>query len=103
MRSSLTLQGINHIKRRYSLSPCVLCVCDRISNHLLKKLLKDTSRFIVYQSGDTLHASTSRKTSNRWLRNTLDVISQDFSVTLGTSLAKTFATFSSSKSHVLKS
>ena len=40
---------------------------------------------------DTLDTTTTSETSNSGLRNTLDVVSQNLSVTLGTALAEALA------------
>lgn len=44
-------------------------------------------------SRDTLDTTTTGETSDGGLGNTLDVVTKNLSVTLGTTLSKTLATF----------
>lgn len=53
----------------------------------------------IDHSGDTLDTTSSCKTSDGGLGNTLDVVSENLPVSLGTTLAEALATFAAS-SHV---
>lgn len=53
----------------------------------------------VDHSGDTLDTTSAGETSDGGLGNTLDVVSKNLSVSLGTALAEALATFAAS-SHV---
>ena len=49
------------------------------------------------ESRDSFHATSSGQSSDGWLGDALDVVSQDLSVTLGASLSESLASFSSSR------
>mgnify|MGYP004185043207 FL=1 len=84
--SALSLEGIDNIKSSDSLSSGVLSVGDGISDDVLKEDLKDTTGLFVDKTRDTLDTTSSCQSSDGRLGDTLDVISQDLSVTLGTTL-----------------
>ena len=67
--------------------------CDSISDDALKEGLQDTSGLLIDHGGDTLDTTTAGKTSDSWLSDTLDVVSQDLAVTLRTALSQTLAAF----------
>ena len=93
---SLTLEGVDNVHGCDGLSAGVLGVGDGITDDILKEDLEDTTSFFVDQTRDTLDTTTTGKTTNSGLGNTLDVITKDFSVTLGASLSESFSSFSSS-------
>ena len=72
--SSLSLQGINDIHGCDCSSLGVLCVCDRVSNDLLKELLQNTSCLLIDASVDSLDASSSGESSDGWLCDALQDI-----------------------------
>ena len=61
--------------------------CDSISDDALKEGLQNTSGLLIDHGGDTLDTTTAGKTSDSWLGDTLDVVSQDLAVTLRTALS----------------
>uniref|UniRef100_V9IKG5 Uncharacterized protein n=1 Tax=Apis cerana TaxID=7461 RepID=V9IKG5_APICE len=85
--SSLTLQSVNYIHGSYSLPLGMLSVSDSISDNIFQEYLQYTSCFFVDQSRNTLHTTTTSKTTNGWFGNTLDVITQNLSMTLCSSLS----------------
>ena len=104
--ASRPLEGVDDIKSGDSLSLGVFGVCDRITDDLEKLLrkscgqkpeytnifqkdLKDTTRLLINQAGDTLYATSASETTNGRLRNALDVIAENLTVTLGTTLSET--------------
>ena len=81
-------------------------VCDRITDDLEKLLrkscgqkpeytnifqkdLENTTRLLIDQAGDTLHTTSTRKTSDSRLCDTLDIVAENLAVTLGTTLSET--------------
>jgi len=56
----------------------------------------DELTLFVDHSRNTLDTTSSSKTTDSWLGDTLDVVSQDLSVSLGTTLAEALATFAAS-------
>ena len=97
--TALPLEGIDDIHSGDSLPLGVFGVGDGITDDVLKEDLEDTSGLLVDQARDTLDTSTSRQTANGGLGDTLDVITQNFAMTLGASLSESFASFTTS-SHV---
>jgi hypothetical protein len=91
--TSLTLQGIDDIHGGDSLPLGVFGVGDGVTDDILKEDLKDTTGLLVDQAGDTLDSSTTRQTANSGLGDSLDVITQDFAMTLSASLSKSFSSF----------
>ena len=95
----MPLEGIDDIHSGDSLPLGVFGVGDGITDDVLKENLEDTAGLLVEQARDTLDTTTSRQTADGGLGDTLDVITQNFAVTLGASLSESFASFASS-SHV---
>jgi len=66
----------------------MLGVGYRVSNHVLKENLEDSSGLVVDQSADSLDSSTSSQASNSWLGDPLYVLANNSSVSfLGAHLA----------------
>ena len=76
---------------------CVLSVSDCIPDPTFHVVLENTSGLFVDASADSLHTTSWSKSSDSWLSNALDVISQDLSVSFSSSLSKTFSSFASSR------
>ena len=91
--TSLALQSVDNVHCCNSLSLGMLCVGNSIPDDVLEEDFQDASRFLVDETADTLHATTTSKTSDCRLCDTLDVVTQDLPVTLGASLSETFASF----------
>jgi hypothetical protein len=74
----------------------VFSVCDGISDDALEEGLEDTSGLFVDHGGDTLDTTTTGKTSDGRLGDTLDVVAQNLAMSLRTALAETLAAFAAS-------
>jgi hypothetical protein len=94
---SLTFEGVDNIHCRYCLSAGVLSVGDRITDDVLEEDLEDTTGFFVDQSRNTLDTTSTRKTTDSRLGDTLDIITKDLSVTLGASLSESLSSFTSAR------
>jgi len=81
----------------HSLSTSMLGVRDRITNDIFQKDFEDTTSLFVDETRDTLDTATTSKTTNGGLCNTLNVISQNFAMTLGTSLSKSLSSFATAR------
>ncbi|KAL7465510.1 hypothetical protein ACHAXS_010976 [Conticribra weissflogii] len=90
---SLALERIHYIHGRHSLTTSVLSVRDRVADHVLEEDLQHSSRLLVNETGNTLHAATTRETTDGGLGDALDVVAKDLSVALGASFSETFASF----------
>ncbi len=93
---SLTFQGIDNVHGGDSLSASMLSVCDTVTDDILEENLEHTTSLLVDETRDTLDTTSAGKTADGGLRNTLDVVPQDFSVALSSTLPQTFTTFSTS-------
>ena len=94
--TSLPLEGIDDIHSGDSLPLGVFGIGDGITDDVLKEDLEDTTGLLVDESRDTLDSSTSRQTTDGGLGDALDVITKYLAVTLGASLAESFASFTTS-------
>ena len=94
---SLTTQSVDDIHGGDSLAAGVFSVSDRVTNDVFQEDLQDSSCFFVDQSGDTLDTPTTRQTTNGWFGDSLDIVTKDLSVTLGTALAQSFSAFASAR------
>ncbi|KAH0876854.1 hypothetical protein HID58_064248 [Brassica napus] len=94
--ASLPLQSINHIHSSNSLPPRVLGVGDSVADDILEEDLEDSSGLLVDQTANTLDATSTSKTTNGRLGDTLDVIPKHLPVPLGSSLSQSFPPFPSS-------
>jgi hypothetical protein len=74
----------------------MLRVGHTVTNDILKKDLEHSTGFFVDQSTDTLHTTTTGQTTNGRLGNSLDIVAKNLSVTLGTALAESLSSFSTS-------
>ena len=93
---ALSLQGVDDIESGDGLSLGVFGVGDGITDDVLEENLQDTASLFVDQTRNTLDTTTTGQTADSWLGNTLDIITKNFSVTLGASLSETFASFTTS-------
>jgi len=92
--TALTLEGIDDIEGGDSLALGVLGVGDGVADDVLEEGLEDTTGLLVDHGGDTLDTTTTGETTDGWLGDTLNVITQDLSVTLGSSLSETLSALS---------
>jgi len=95
----LSFEGIDDVHGSDGLPLGVFSVGDGISDDVLKEDLEDTSSLLVDETGDSLHSTSSCQPTDSGLRDSLDVITQDLSVPLGTPLSKSLSSFASA-SHV---
>ena len=68
-----------------------------LGNKVRMLYLEDTTSLLVDQARDTLDTSTASQTADSRLGDTLDVVTKDLPVTLGTSFSKTFASLASAR------
>ena len=61
----------------------------RDKTHVLEEDLQNTTGLFVDKTRDTLDTTTTGKTTNSGLCDTLDVVTKDFTMTLGTTLSET--------------
>jgi hypothetical protein len=95
--TALALEGIDDVKRGDGLALSVLGVGDGVTDNGLEEGLEDTTGLFVDHGGDTLDTATASETADSGLGDSLDVVTEDLTVTLGAALAETLATFSASR------
>ena len=93
----MSLQSVDDIHGGDGLPLGVLGVGHGITDDVLKEHLQDTTGLFVDQARDTLDTSTSRQTADSGLGDTLDVITQNFAMTLGASLSEPLSSFSTTR------
>jgi hypothetical protein len=91
---SLTLEGVDDIHCSDCLSSCVLSVGDGVTDNVLEEDLEDTAGLFVDETRDTLDTTTTSETADGGLGDTLDVITKDLAMTLGSSLSESFSSLS---------
>jgi hypothetical protein len=98
---ALAFQSVDDVHGCDGLPLGVLGVGDGVTDDVLKEHLQHTTGLLVDETRDTLHTTTASETADSGLRNTLDVVTKNFAVTLGASLSKTLASFTTSRHLVL--
>ena len=91
--AALAFQSVDDVHGGDGLALGVLGVGDRITDDVLKEDLEHTSGLLVDQTRDTLDTTTTGETADGGLGDALDVVAKDLAVTLGATLAKTLASF----------
>ena len=79
----------------------MLGVGDGVPDDGLKEGLEDTTGLFVDHGGDTLDTTTACQTTDSRLGDTLDVVPQNLTVTLGTTLSETLSTFAACREDAL--
>lgn len=69
----------------------MLSIGDGVADDTLEESLEDSTGFFVDHGGNTLDTTTTSETSDSGLSDTLDVVTKNLSVTLGTALAEALA------------
>jgi len=99
------LEGVDNVESGDGLPLCVFSIGHRVANDLqnmleskiklvkvvtdiFKESFENTTSLFVDQTRDTLDTSTASKTANGGLGDTLDVITKNLPVTLGSSLSE---------------
>ncbi len=83
--ASLSFQRVHDVHGGDGLSLGVLGVSNGITDDVLQKHLQHTAGLLVDQTGDTLHSAAASETTDGGLGDALDVIPQDFTMTLSAS------------------
>ena len=95
--AALSLESVDHIHGGHGLALGVLGVGDGITDHVLEEDLEDATGLLVDEARDALHTSTSGKTADGGLGDSLDVVTQDLAMTLGASFSQSFTSFASAR------
>lgn len=95
--SPLPLQSVHDVHSSDRLSLGVLCIGDGITDDVLEEHLEYSSGLLVDQSGDTLDPASASQTTDCWLGDSLDVVTEHLAMTLCASLAQTFSALATSR------
>ena len=82
----MSFEGVDDVHGGDGLPLGMLSVGDSVADNTLEESLENTSGLLVDHGADTLDTSTTSKTTDRRLRDTLDVVSKDLAMTLGSAL-----------------
>ncbi len=91
--TALALESIDNVEGGDGLTLSVLSVGDSVTDDRLQEGLENTTGFLVDHGGDTLDTATTGETTDGGLGDSLDVVTQDLAVALGTTLAETLSAF----------
>ncbi|KAL2276852.1 hypothetical protein FJTKL_00339 [Diaporthe vaccinii] len=89
--AALSLQGVDNVQRCDGLTLGVLGVGDGVTDDTLEEGLEDGAGLLVDHGRNTLDTTTTGETSDGGLGDTLDVVTKNLAVTLGTSLPEALA------------
>ena len=93
----MAFQSVYDVHGGDGLSLGVLGVSDGITDDVLQENLEDTTGLFVDEARDTLDTTTTSQTTDSGLCDTLDVITQNLTMTLGASLSQSFSSFATSR------
>jgi hypothetical protein len=95
--ATLTLQSIDDIHGGDGLPLGVLGVGDSIPDDILKENFENATGFLVDEPGDSLDTSTTGQTTDGRLGDSLDIVTQNFAMTLGSSFPEPLSSFASAR------
>ena len=101
--AALTLQSVDDVHGGDGLALGVLGVRNGVTDDVLEEHLEDTAGLLVDEAGDSLDTTTTSQTANGGLSNSLDVITEHLTVTLGTTLPKTLSSLTTARHFRLSS
>jgi len=94
--TALSLQCVDDIEGSDGLALGVFGIGNSITDDTLEEGLQNTTSLFIDHGRNTLDTTTTSETSDSWLGDTLDVVSQNLTMTLGTTLSKTLSALSAS-------
>ncbi len=95
--ASLTFQSVDHVHSSDGLPLGVLAVGDCVADDVFQENFQHTASLFVDQPGDSLHSTSTSQSADGGLGDALDIVAEHLSVTLGTSLSQSFASFTTSR------
>ena len=91
--TSLALEGIDDVHGSDGLPLSVFGVGDCVPDDVLKEHLEDTTGLLVDEARDTLDTTSSSKTTDSGLGDSLDIITKNFAMSLGTAFSQSLSPF----------
>lgn len=89
--AALSLESVDDVQRGDGLALGVLSVGDGVTDDTLEESLENSAGLLVDHGRNTLDTATTSETSDSGLGDTLNVVTENLAVTLGTTLAETLA------------
>ena len=90
----MSLEGIDDVHGGDRLPLGVLRVGDSVSDDVFKEDLEDSTGLFVDKARDTFDTPTASKTTDGRLGDSLDVVTQDFTMSLGAPFAESLSSLS---------
>lgn len=94
--AALPLERVHHVHGGHRLPLGVLGVGDGVADHVLQENLEHAAGLLVDQAGDTLHSAAASQAADGGFGDSLDVVAENFAVTLGASFPESLASFAAS-------
>merc|ERR1719500_1504033 len=94
--AALPLEGVDHVHGGDGLPLSVLGVGHGVADHVLEEDLEDAPGLLVDEARDSLDAAPPGEAPDGGLGDALDVVTKDFAVPLGASLAQPLAALATS-------
>ena len=91
--AALTLESVDDVEGGDGLALGVLSVGDSVADDTLEEGLENTASLLVDHGRDTLDTTTTSETADSGLGDTLDVVTKNLAMTLGSALSEALATF----------
>ena len=95
--AALAFESVNHIHGCDSLALGVLRVRNGVTDNVFQENLENAAGLFVDQTRDSFDTTSTGEATDGRLGDTLDVISENFTVTLGASFSKTFPSFTTTR------
>lgn len=93
--TALAFQRVNHVHGSDCFPLCVLGVRDSVTNYILQENFENTTSLFVDEARNTFHTATASQTTNSWFCDTLDIITQNFPMTLRATFSQTLSSLAS--------
>ena len=84
---AVALERVHDVEGRDGLAAGMLGVGHGILDDVLEEALEDGAGLLVHETGDALDTATASQTTDRGLRDALDVVAKDLAMALGAALA----------------
>ena len=95
--TALSLQSVHNVHGSDRLSLGVLCVRNGITDDVLEEDFEDAASLLIDEARDTLHSATTCKTTDGRFGDSLDVVAENLTMTLGATLSETLASFATTR------
>jgi len=92
-RAAISLERKHDVHGRNGLGFAMLGVGHGVTDDVLEEHLQDTTGLLIHQPRDALDTPATCETTNRWLGDALNVVSEDCTMPLAATLSEPLATF----------